>query len=150
MSARTVLTTAAASILAAGALTTMTTSAADASATGVEPFPGGYTVTTKYGDVTVPPGELDHGVTGEGLFVESQAAGFTTVPALCNWTMTYELRDLEGNVKSSVTRDPGSRCDTNVNAPGVVWNKTTVPGRACAILKVGSAVIAQQCHQVAG
>ena len=122
---------------------------AQASAIGSEPF-GGGTVPTPWGEYPVPRGELDHGVTGTGLYVESQAAGFTAVPPLCNWTMTYELRDLNHGVVDSATINPGSRCDSNTNVQGVVWNKNTVPGFACAVLKVGGSTIAEQCHQVAG
>lgn len=122
---------------------------AAADAVGIEPF-GGGTVPTPWGEYPVPQGELDHGVTGDGLFVESQKAGFTTVPSLCNWNLTYELRDLNGNVLDSRNIDPGSRCDTNVSIQGVEWNKTTSPGFACAVLRVASSEIATQCHQVAG
>lgn len=122
---------------------------AQASAMGGTFF-GGVTVPTPKGDYPVPRGSLDHGVTGDGLHVESQKASFAANPSLCNWTMAYELRDLDKRVVDSQTIDPGSRCDTATEVSGVAWNKDTVPGFACAVLKVGGSVIAEQCHQVAG
>ncbi len=103
MSVRKPIAIAAMTMLATG----LFVGSAQASARGSEPF-GGGTVPTPRGDYPVPQGELDHGVTGTGLYVESQAAGFTAVPPLCNWTMTYELRDLNGGVVDSATIDPGS------------------------------------------
>ncbi|MBJ7328341.1 MAG: hypothetical protein JHC95_00500 [Solirubrobacteraceae bacterium] len=136
-------------LIAVAGLAAVNTAPASASASGFTMFSSG-TVPTPWGDYPIPSGELDHGVTGDGLYVESQSAGFSAVPSLCNWTLTYELRDVNHNVVDSQKIDLGSRCDSNLYVPGVTWNKDTVPGFACAVLRVGESEIATQCHQVAG
>lgn len=139
-------------MLAAGVLLTGTFNggrpeAVQASAMGVEPFNEG-TVDTPYGSYDVPRGELDHGITGSGLDVEGDSAGFTSVSPVCNWEIVYEHSDLDGEVYRSKSTGVISDCDTNVNAPGVTWTGEARPGKSCAILRAGGDEYARQCHNI--
>lgn len=118
-----------------------------ASAVGVQPFKEG-TIDTPFGSYDIPRGELDHGITGEGLYVESEAAGFTSVAPVCNWRVDYALTDVSGNEYERYEGPLVSDCDTNTKAPGVRWERNVRPGQACAILYTNSVEIARQCHNI--
>ena len=122
-------------------------SSAAASATGIEPF-NEATV----GSYDIPRGELDHGVSGDGLEVESQKAGFSSATPICNWSVRYSHFDLSGNEYRSKETPTQYGCDINTEVPGVEWEGKAKPGTACAILFAGSDAgtveIARQCHNI--
>ena len=126
-------------------------SSAAASAQGAEPFNEG-TVDTPKGSYDIPRGVLDHGVSGEGLEVESQKAGFTSVAPICNWSVRYSHFDLSGNEYRSKETPIQYKCNAATGVPGVEWEGKAKPGTACAILKKSTAEgfveIARQCHNV--
>lgn len=128
--------------------------AANASAVGIQPFNEG-TIDTPFGSYDIPRGELDHGITGDGLNIVSEGAGFSSVPPLCNWSVRYSHTDLAG-IEYRSHQFPGndqvySDCTSNIEVPGVVWQGNPIPARpglACAILYANSAEIARQCHSI--
>ncbi len=137
----------AAAILLTGTFNGGRPEAVQASAMGVQPFNEG-TLDTPWGSYDIPRGELDHGITGSGLNVESDSAGFTSVSPVCNWTIVYEHLDSEGDVYRDQSTGLVSDCDTNVNARGVTWSEDAQPGKSCAVLLVGGSEIARQCHSI--
>ena len=126
-------------------------SSAAASAEGAASFNEG-TVDTPKGSYDIPRGALDHGVSGEGLEVESQKASFSSATPICNWSVRYSHFDLSGNEYRSKETPIQYECDIGTRVPGVEWEGKAKPGTACAILKKGTAEgsveIARQCHNV--
>ena len=133
--------------IAAGLASCAFAAQASASAKGIEPFRVGE-VPTPFGTYPIPSGELDHGITGKGLKIESQKAGFSSMPPLCNYKVAYSLKNLDGVEYERAESELISDCHSNHELPGVEWNLEGQPGKACAILYADNHEIARQCHNV--
>ncbi len=118
-----------------------------ASAKGIEPFRVGE-IPTPWGSYPVPSGELDHGITGKGLYIESEKAGFSSMPPLCNYKVAYSHRKLDGVEYERWESGLVSDCHSNHKLPGVEWRRDGQPGKACAILYADGEEIARQCHNI--
>jgi hypothetical protein len=94
------------------------TSSAVAVAVGAQLFNEG-TVDTPVGSYEIPRGELDHGITGRGLNIVSEKAGFTSVAPICNWSVRYSHIDLSGTEYRSAQTPLKSDCDINTQVRGV-------------------------------
>lgn len=124
------------------------------SAYGTEPI-GNFDFEYQGHKFYVPTGcFLTHGIDGDGLNVNHENAGTDCAGTaylwggFCNWEIDIEYKNLDGRVYGTRPGMFHSTCEYNVFEKWTARYHALVAGKACAVLWVGGAVRARQCHNI--
>ncbi len=120
--------------VAAMALIGLVPTSASADAKGFQPF-------------GIGTGVLWHEVKGDGLTVNSDRAWFYT-RRLCRWAIYFTYRDSDGRVYRNVRGRYHRGCSYLRGSDTAPRPGTLQAGKACARLKSGRQLIAEQCHNI--